>query len=78
MSTDVIDKLEINLRELYANNEKLLVVDICRKQLEEEVKEAREKYGELSKEHMDLNKEMKNLADYAKDKLQVCADYGHD
>ena len=63
--------MEVSLRKLYANNEKLLAVDRCRRQLEEEVIEAKKQYADLRSEHMDLNIEMKNLAVYSREKLQT-------
>ena len=71
ISNEIIDNLEKNLGELYTSNEKLLAVEKCRKQLEVEVNIATKKYNELCQENTDLNQEMKNLTDYAKEKLQT-------
>ena len=67
----IIAKLEISLRELYYNNEKLLAVDKCKKMLEIEVSEAKRQYEELSRETEAVEERISELNAYCSENLQT-------
>ena len=71
INNEVIAKMEKGLLELYATNEKLLAVEKCRMQLENDIQIEKNKYDDIRKEHEDLKAELIKFREYAHKKMQT-------
>ena len=61
----VIARMELGLLELFTTNEKLQAIENCRKQLEEEIQNSRQRYEKLREEHEALQYQLNQFTEYA-------------
>ena len=67
----IIARLESSLRELYYNNEKLLAVDKCKKELETEISEAKKQNEAMRRETAEVEERIAELNAYLNNNLQT-------